>query len=63
MRRRPNKRQLERLGRLADMIDKLQQEFYEKDTGHDVQLHYGNGTVFEQLSCAAASIDCILQEF
>ena len=63
MRKRPNRRQLERIGRLQDMINKLQQAFDEEETGHDVQLHYGNGTVYEQLSCASASLDCILQEF
>lgn len=63
MRKRPNKRQLERIGRLADIICELRKEFDEENTGHDVQLHYGNGTVSEQLSCAAASLDCILQEF
>lgn len=30
---------------------------------HDVSLNYGNGSIFNQLDCALASLDCILQEY
>lgn len=36
---------------------------YDKLEDNDVELHYGNHTAATQVSCAIASLECILQEY
>lgn len=59
MRTKLNKREIEALARLQDRLAKLQDDV-EKN---DVELHYGNGTASEQISCAVAALETILQEY
>ena len=44
---------------IQNRLEKLYKKF-EKD---DVALNFGNGTVSEQLNCAMAALECILQEY
>lgn len=59
MRTKLNKREIEILVRLQERLAKLQEPIEE----NDVELHYGNGTVSEQIGCAIAALETILQEF
>lgn len=58
MRQKLNKQEVKTLEaiyrRLCSMYDHLEE--------NDVELHYGNGTAATQVSCALASLECILQE-
>jgi len=58
-----NKREVEALNSLAERISKLRKK-YDPDNGNDIELQIqGNGTVWGNLSCAAAALDTILQEY
>lgn len=59
MARKVNKVTLTSLKGLQDRICTIYQRFVD----NDVELHFGNGTVSEQLSCAIAALECILQEY
>lgn len=58
MKKKLTKKDVQDLDRLQGRIEKLWLRFEE----NDLELHYGNGTASSQLSCACASIECILQE-
>lgn len=58
MRTKLTKAEIKTLESIYWRIDKV----YKKMEENDVELHYGNGTAATQLSCALASLDCILQE-
>lgn len=45
---------------IADKLTVLLREI--EETKYDRSLNYGNGLESEQLSCAVAALDCILQE-
>lgn len=63
MKKRLNKKELAAIDSLADRISKLRQMFNEEN-GTDIPLQIeGNGTVGGCLSCAAAALDTILQEY
>lgn len=59
MRKRLNKREVERLAAIQDKLSKIWNELEE----NDVMLSCGNGKASEQVSCAVASLECILQEY
>ena len=59
MRHSINKAEVRTLESIQERLEKMYRRIEEKD----VQLHYGNGTVSEQINCAIAALDCILQEF
>ena len=46
---------------LESIQDRLSTIYY-KIENNDVLLHYGNGSVAAQVSCAIAALDCIFQE-
>ena len=46
---------------LESLQDRLS-TIYRRLEENDVELHYGNGTAASQVSCAIASLECILQE-
>lgn len=48
--------------RSLESIQERLSKMYWKMEDNDVELHYGNGTVATQISCAIASLECILQE-
>lgn len=63
MKTRLNKKELAALESLANKIWALRQKF-DEENGTDVALRIeGNGTVGSNLSCAAAALDTILQEY
>lgn len=45
-----------------ESISERLSKIYSRLEDNDVELHYGNGTAASQVSCALASLDCILQE-
>lgn len=49
------------ISRLQSNLQGLQDYF--EDSDKDFSLGHGNGTCVGQLSCAIASLECILQEF
>jgi hypothetical protein len=59
MRKKLNKREVQKILRLSFKLDDLRNEIEE----NDVELQFGNGTASEQLGCAIAALDCILQEY
>ena len=60
---RLNKKELAALESLANKIWALRQK-YDEENGTDIALQIeGNGTVGSNLSCAAAALDTILQEY
>lgn len=63
MRTRLNKREVAALNSVMERILKLRNQ-YDPEAGKDIELQIqGNGTVWGNLSCAAASLDTILQEY
>lgn len=51
-----------------DIIENLSLRLYRLrvrlgNEGRDSELNFGNGSILQQLSCAEAALDCILQEF
>lgn len=58
MRTKLNKREIQTLESISARLSKIYYQLEE----NDVELHYGNGTAASQISCALASLDCILQE-
>ena len=59
MRKRLSKEEVRKILNLSFKLDNLRNDIEEKD----VELKYGNGTASEQLGCAVAALDCILQEY
>lgn len=59
MRKKLSKAEISQLDNLQYQLDKIRKEIEE----NEVQLNYGNGTASEQISCAVASLECILQEY
>ena len=59
MRARLNQNEINRISGLQNRLETLR-EAIEKN---DVELEHGNGTASLQLSCAIASLECILQEY
>lgn len=59
MRKKLNKREVQQILRLSFKLDDLRNSIEE----NDVELKYGNGLASEQLGCAIAALDCILQEY
>lgn len=59
MRTKLTKREIAAIISLDNKIRRMAEKMQE----NDVELHYGNGTVETQLNCAAAALECILQEF
>lgn len=63
MKTRLNKKELAAFESLANKIWALRQK-YDEENGTDIALQIeGNGTVGSNLSCAAAALDTILQEY
>lgn len=63
MKTRLNKKELTAFESLANKIWALRQK-YDEENGTDIALQIeGNGTVGSNLSCAAAALDTILQEY
>ena len=63
MKARLNKRELNAIDRIADRLCELRDKFDEEKNGKNVALNYGNGSVYDQIGCALAALDCILQEY
>ena len=59
MRAKLNKEEIAKIVNLQDRLDSLRGKIEE----NDVQLNWGNGTASEQLGCAVAALECILQEY
>jgi len=59
MRKRLSKREIQALSSISERLVTMRDRIEE----NDVELQYGNGTASEQVSCAIAAIDCILQEY
>ena len=59
MRKKLNKREVRAILTLSVKLDDLR-ACIERD---DVELNYNNGTASEQLGCAVAALDNILQEY
>lgn len=59
MRQKLTKQEIQAIVSLDNRIRKISEKMEE----NDVELHYGNGSVESQLSCAAAALETILQEF
>lgn len=59
MRKKLNKKEIQTLVGISLKLNKLQKDIEE----NDVELQYGNGTASEQISCASAALECILQEY
>jgi DNA-binding protein YbaB len=58
MRQKLTKQEIRAVQSLDDRIRRMAEKMEE----NDVELHYGNGSVESQLNCAAAALECILQE-
>ncbi len=61
MRQKLTKAEVKKIASLAEKVNKLYIHYYEEE--NDVELNYGNVSVSEQLGCAVAGLDCILQEY
>lgn len=59
MRTKLNKREIATIIKLQERIEKMARSL---EDDNDIVLHYGNGTASDQLYCAAASLECIIQE-
>lgn len=59
MRGRLNKSEVRSLEAMMDKLCRI----YDKLEENDAELHYGNGTVATQVSCAIAALETILQEY
>lgn len=59
MRTKLSKKEVRKILRLSLVLDDIRNDIEE----NDVELRYGNGTASEQLGCAVAALDTILQEY
>lgn len=59
MRKKLSKKEVRQILRISFKLDDLRNAIEE----NDVELNYGNGTASEQLGCAIAALDSILQEY
>lgn len=59
MRSKLSKAEIESIESIQARLEKL----WHKLEKSDVELHYGNGTVADCVSCAVAALDSILQEY
>jgi len=48
---------------MIDNICERLNKIYRQLEDRDVELHYGNGTVVDQIGCACAALETILQEY
>lgn len=59
MRKRLTKAEVKAINALDNRLRRLAAEMEDRD----VELKYGNGTVVDQLGCACAALETILQEY
>lgn len=59
MRTKLNKREIATIIKLQERIEKMARSL---EDDNDIVLHHGNGTASDQLNCAMASLECIIQE-
>lgn len=59
MRKKLSKKEVRQILAISLKLDDLRNDIEEKD----VELKYGNGLASEQLGCAIAALDSILQEY
>ena len=59
MRKRLNKQEVKMLDNICERLNKIYRQLEDRD----VELHYGNGTVVDQIGCACAALETILQEY
>ena len=59
MRTKFTKREVAQIGDLQDQLIEVRNKMEKRNC----ELHYGNGSVAEQLDCAVTALEAILQEF